>query len=61
MFELPNLHLNVLIVYFTTYCQSIDMILPRSRFMLMSGSKKSSLLMEQSTASRFTLNMQSFS
>ena len=40
MFELPNLHLNVLIVCFIIYCQNIDMILPRSRFILMSGSKK---------------------
>ena len=35
--------------------------LSRSRFVLMSGSKKFSLLMEWSTSNRFALNIQSFS
>ena len=52
MFELPNVHLHVVIVCSTVSCQSIDKVLPRSRF---SGSK-----MEQSTSSCFSLSMQSF-
>ena len=39
----------------------IDKVLPRSRFTLMSGSKKFSLLMEQNTSSRVVLIVQSFS
>ena len=42
-------------------CQSTDKILPRNRLSFMSGSEKFSLLMRQSTSSRFALNIQSFS
>ena len=61
MFQLPNLHLHAVIVCFTVSCQSIDKVLPRSHFILMSGSKKLSLLMDQSTSSCFLLIIQSFS
>ena len=60
-FSLSNLHLHTLIVCFTVSCQSVDKVLPRSRFILMSGSKKLSLSMEESTSSRFALMIQSFS
>ena len=59
--ELSNLHLHLIVVRSTTFCQSTDKILPRNRFALMSGSEKSSLLMKQSTSSRFALIIQSFS
>ena len=61
MFELSNLHLHVEIVYLVVSCQCVDQVFPRSRHMLMSGSKKFSLLMKQSTSSRFALNIQRFS
>ena len=60
-FSLPNLHLHTLIVCFIVSCQSVDEVLPRSRFILMSGSKKLSLSMEESSSSRFALMIQSFS
>ena len=61
MFELWNLHLHVKIVCSVISCHSTHKMLPRNRFILMSGSKKLSLLMEQSTSSRFVLVVQSFS
>ena len=57
MFELPNFHLHIMIVRLIISCQSTEK-LPRSRFVLMSGSKKFSLLMEQSTSTRFALIIQ---
>ena len=61
MFELPNLHLQVEILCFIDSCESVDEVLPRSRFILTSGSKKFSLLMEQRASSRFAVIVQSFS
>ena len=55
------MHLHVAIVYITVACQSDDKVWPRSRFILRSGSKKLSLLMEESTSSRFALIMQDYS
>ena len=46
---------------FIVSCQSTDKILPRSRFVLTSGSKKCSFLMKQSTLRRFALIIQGFS
>ena len=60
-FELPNLHLHIVIVCFAISCQSINNILPRGRFILLGGSKKFSFLMDQSTSSHFALITQSFS
>ena len=61
MLEMSNLHLHIIIVHLTISCQNTDKILHRSRFVLMSGSEKFSLLMKQSTSSRFALIIQSFS
>ena len=61
MLELSNLHLHFLIVHLTISCQNTDKILRRNRFVLMSGSEMFSLLMKQSTLSRFALIIQSFS
>ena len=61
MFELPNLRLNIVIVCFANSCHSIDKVLPRSRFKMMSGNKKFSLLVEWCTSSRFALIVHSFS
>ena len=61
MFELSNSHLHVEIVYLVVSCQCVDKVLPRSRHILMSGSKKFSLLMKQSTSSRSALSIQRFS
>ena len=44
-----------------SFLPSTDKLLPRNRFILMSGSEKLSLLMMQSTSSRFALIVQSFS
>ena len=46
MFEVPNLHLRFVTECFVISCQSIDKVLPRSRFILISGSKNFSLLIE---------------
>ena len=59
--ELFNLYLHITIVRLAISCQSTDKILPRSRFILMSGSKKLSLLMKQGTSRSFVLIVQSFS
>ena len=48
-------------MYFATSHQSSDKVLPDNRFTQMSGSKKFSLLKEQSTSSGVALIMQSFS
>ena len=61
MYELPNLHLHIIVVRHTVSCQGTENILPRNRFVLMSGNKKFSLLMTQSTLRRFALIIQSFS
>ena len=61
MFELSNLHLHITIVYLTISGQSTDNILPRSRVILMSGSKKLSLWMEHGTSSRVAWIIPSFS
>ena len=56
MFELPNLHLHVVIVCFAlslSLSPSIDKVLPRNRFILISGSKNFSLWMKQSTDEPF--------
>ena len=61
MFELSNLYLHIVIVRFIISFPSTDISLPRSRFTLMYGSKKFSLLMEKGTSSNFPLIVQSFS
>ena len=53
--ELSNLHLHISVVRLTISCQCANKILPRNRFILMSGSEKFSLLMNQRTSSRFEL------
>ena len=61
LFKMVNLHRHDVIVYFVVSCQSVDKVLPRSRFVLTSGSKNFLLLREECTSSRFALIMQSFS
>ena len=53
MFELPNLHLRVVIVCVVLSREIRDQDLPRNRFILMTGSKTFSLSAKQSTSSRF--------
>ena len=60
MFELPNLHLHVVIVCFIISCQSMDKVLPRSRFTYWWVAGNSPCWCEQSTSSRFALIIQSF-
>ena len=54
MFEMPNMHLHVVIVCLIMSCQSIGNVLPCRRFIFLSDSKKFSL-MKQSTSSRVAL------
>ena len=47
LFELAKLHLHVTVVRIIVSCQNTDKILPRKRFVLMSGSEKFDLLMSE--------------
>ena len=61
MFEQSNSYLHIIIERLIISCQSTEKIMPRNRFVLMSGSQKLPLFMNRRTSSRFALNIQSFS